>query len=186
MFLLLINFKSKFCNFHSCIGIPDYRCLAFPQWIFKMKVFIFLIRMKVFHLTVLTSCVFIKVNLLILSLWYIFSCCVIGTLLQCQNLPSIGIKYQNWSCFCERMSTMILKTLLPTTSSKFFLVPKTGKYSVTGVWKERKESYMLFWDQSFLKSSFAWAQYGTMVSSDSNTSSWKLLVVTHISHIFRC
>lgn len=86
MFLLLINFKSKFCNFHSCIGIPDYRCLAFPQWIFKMKVFIFLIRMKVFHLTVLTSYVFIKVNLLILSLWYIFSCCVIGTFFAVSKL----------------------------------------------------------------------------------------------------
>lgn len=51
-----------------------------------MKVFIFLIRMKVFHLTVLTSYVFIKVNLLILSLWYIFSCCFIGTFFAVSKL----------------------------------------------------------------------------------------------------
>lgn len=66
---------------------------------------------------------------------------------------------------------------------KIFLSTKNRKILCYWSLEGKERILYAFWDQSFLKSSFAWAQYGPMISSDSNTWSWKLLVVTHISHI---
>ena len=66
---------------------------------------------------------------------------------------SIGIKFQNWPCFCKNMSTTTLQIpssqksgsascfSYPLSWVKFFIAIKTVEYSYW-TWKERTESYM--------------------------------------------